>query len=245
MRWDTCSLAVALAFGAQIRSAAETSEELLRRSDISTLAPESFQARVTLTQGSGRQLNVEVFRADGGRTLVRFLDAGELGKYLLKRDGVMWFLAPRAKAPVRLDPSYRLNGGASLDDILGMHYSREYRILGAVDTGDLVELDLQAQGPTARYSRVRYVVGKEKHRPVRIDFQAPSGKLTTRVEFTEWEEGSQPRPRRLRVTDMLRPKASVAVEITQVTETAIPDALFDLEDGSARLALETRPTERR
>jgi hypothetical protein len=239
MRWDTCSLTLALSIGAGVARAGDTPEELLRRSDITTLAPESFQARVTLTQVQGRELNLEVFRAGERRTLVRFLDPKERGKYLLKRDGVLWFLSPRAKAPVKLNPSYRLSGGASLDDILGTRYSRDYRILGATETDGLVALDLEAREPTARYPRVFYFVGRETHRPVRVEFRSLSGKATASVEFIEWEEGSRPRPRRLRVTDMLRPKASVAVEISEVTERALPDALFDLEDGSGRRALET------
>jgi hypothetical protein len=38
---------------------------------------------------------------------------------------------------------------------------------------------------------------------------------------------------------MLRPKASVTVEISEVKERPVPDALFDLLDSSARRALET------
>jgi hypothetical protein len=235
-----CSLALGLCLGIGVGWTGEASNELLRRSDVSTLAPESFRARVTLTQADGKKLNVEVFRAGESRTLVRFLDANDRGKYLLKREGLLWFLSPRAKAPVKLDPSYRLSGGASLDDILGTHYFRDYSILGTTDTDGLVEFDLQAREPTARYARVSYVVGKESRRPVRVEFRAPSGKPTGSVEFLEWEEGNPIRPRRLRVTDVLRPKASVAVEITEVHEGAVPDALFDLQDGSARLAFEAR-----
>jgi hypothetical protein len=238
MRWATCSLALALWPSAGIAGGTETPEELLRQSDITTLAPAVFQARVTLTQIEGRELHLEVLRAGESRTLVRFLDVKERGKYLLKRDGILWFLSPRAKVPVKLNPSYRLSGGASLDDILGARYSREYRILGATNTDGLVALDLQARERTARYPRVCYFVARESHRPVRVEFRSPSGRTTGSVEFIEWEEGSRPRPRRLRVTDMLHPKASVAVQIGEVSEREVPDALFDLEDGSARLALE-------
>jgi hypothetical protein len=239
MRWDTCSLGLVLAISVGIARADETPAELLRQSDITTLAPESFRARLTLTQVQGTELNLEVWRVGESRTLVRFLDAKERGKYLLKRDEVLWFLSPRAKAPVKLNPSYKLSGAASIDDILGTRYSREYRILGANDTDGLVALDLEALAPGVRYPRVLYVVGRESRRPVRVEFRSPSGKPTGSVEFILWEEGPRPRPRRLHVTDALRPKGSVTVEISEVTERAIPDALFDLEDGSARRALET------
>jgi hypothetical protein len=238
MHSDMCSLTVALWIGLGIGWTGEAPEELLRRSDISVLAPESFQARVTLTQGDGTRLNLEVFRAGERRTLVRFLDPSERGKYLLKRDGALWFLSPRAKAPVKLDPSYKLNGGASLDDILGTRYFRDYTILGATDADGLVELDLQARDPTARYARVCYVIGKDS-RPVRVEFRSPSGRPTGSVEFILWQDAARPRPRRIHVTDALHPKRSVTADIGEVAERELPDGLFDLEDGSARRALET------
>jgi hypothetical protein len=92
-------------------------------------------------------------------------------------------------------------------------------------------------GRIARYPRVRYVVRRETHRPVRVEFRSSSGRATSSVEFLEWE-GERLRPRRLQVTDLLRPKASIAVEITEVSERAVPEALFDLDDASARRVLE-------
>jgi outer membrane lipoprotein-sorting protein len=232
MRWATFSLAIGLALG----GAVEAPEDLLRRSDISTFAPGSFRARLTLKGTDRKALNIEVWRAEG-RTLVRFLEAKERGKYLLKRDGDLWFLSPHARKPVRLNQAYKLGGGASLDDVLGTRYSSEYRIVGVTETDGLVALDLEPVGPGARYARVRYVVRRETHRPIRVEFRSSSGRATSSVEFLEWE-GERLRPRRLQVTDLLRPKASIAVEITEVSERAVPEALFDLDDASARRALE-------
>src|SRR5437899_791597 len=214
MRWATFSLAIGVALAGGPLGAIETPEDLLRRSDISTLAPGSFRARLILKGADRDALNIEVWRAPDDRTLVRFLDAKERGKYLLKRDGVLWFLSPHARKPVKLNQAYKLGGGASLDDVLGTRYSSEYRIVGVTETDGLVALDLERVGQGARYPRVRYVVRRETHRPIRVEFRSSSGKATSSVEFLEWE-GERLRPRRLQVADLLLTKASVAVGVTR------------------------------
>jgi hypothetical protein len=151
----------------------------------------------------------------------------------------MFFLSPRAKRPVRLSQSYKLSGAASLDQILGTHYAREYTIAAAAETGDgLVALDLEAKNGATPYPRVRYLVKPETQRPVRVEFRLANGKTLGSVEFLEWAEGTRPHPKRLRVTDALRPKASAEVEIIEVNERSVPEALFSLEDASARAELE-------
>lgn len=234
----TFSLLLILETGAPALPA-EAAEELLRSSDVSTLAPESFRARLAIRGSAGAPLNLEVWRAGEGRTLVRFLDAKDRGKYLLKRDSEMFFLSPRAKKPVKLDRSYKLSGAASLDEILGTHYAREYKIAAAAETDDgLAALDLEAKTSAAPYPRARYLVKAETQRPVRVEFTLANGKVMRSVEFLEWADGANPHPRRLRVTDTLRPKANADVEIIEVNERPVPAALFSLEDASARAALE-------
>ncbi len=155
-------------------------EELLRRADVGALAPESFRSRMRLTAGDKPPLEVEVWRKGESRTLVRLLGPKESGKYLLRLGSVLWFLAPGAKKPVRLSPSYRLRGSATLDDVLGLQYARDYKMASATDIEDgLVALDLTARGPGAIYPAVRYVVRRSTLRPVRAEYRLPSGKVAT------------------------------------------------------------------
>ena len=64
--------------------------ELLRRSDIGAFAPSSFRARLALkSPASGAAHEVEVWRSGDAKTLIRFLDAKERGKYLLRLEGVL------------------------------------------------------------------------------------------------------------------------------------------------------------
>jgi hypothetical protein len=238
------ALSVSVSVSVPVRSAGPPldAEELLGKTDLGALAPESFRSRMRLTAGDKPPLEVEVWRKGDARTLVRLLGAKERGKYLLRLDSVLWFLAPGAKKPVRLSPAYRLRGSATLDDVLGLHYARDYKVTSAQELdGGLVALDLAARGPRALYPAVRYVVSPVTLRPVRAEYRLPSGKVATIVEFAQWSAGRRPHVTRLVVRDALHGGAATAVDVLEVEERAVPDGLFDLADGTARQRLEAEP----
>jgi hypothetical protein len=238
------AIAVTVLLSVRVRSAdrALSNEELLRRTDLGALAPESFRSRMRLTAGDKPPLEVEVWRKGEARTLVRLLGPKERGKYLLRLGPVLWFLAPGAKKPVRLSPSYRLRGSATLDDVLGLQYARDYKVTSAADLeGGLVALELAARGPGAIYPAVRYVVRPSTLRPVRAEYRVPSGKVATIVEFAEWSAGGRPYASRLLVRDALHGGATTAVDVLEVEARPVPDGLFDLADPAARQRLEAAP----
>jgi outer membrane lipoprotein-sorting protein len=214
-------------------------EDLLRRTDVGALAPDSFRSPMRLAAGDKPPLEVEVWRKGESRTLVRLLGPKERGKYLLRLGRALWFLAPGAKKPVRLNASYRLRGSATLDDVLGLQYARDYRVRAATDEeGGLVALDLVARGPAAVYPVVRYVVRPSTLRPVRAEYRLPSGKVATIVEFSKWSEGRRPYASRLLIRDALHGGATTAVDVLEVEERAVPDGLFDFADPAERRRLE-------
>jgi hypothetical protein len=236
------AIAVAVLFPVRARCADEalSSEELLRRSDVGALAPGSFRSRMRLTAGDKPPLEVEVWRKGEARTLVRLLGAKERGKYLLRLGPVLWFLSPGAKKPVRLGPSYRLRGSATLDDVLGLHYARDYEVSSRADLdGGLVALELTARGPGAIYPALRYVVRPSTLRPVRAEYRLPSGKVATIVEFAEWSPGGRPYASRLLVRDALHGGATTAVDVLEVEPRPVPEGLFDLANPAARRRLES------
>ena len=236
--------AVAVSVPVPVRCAdpALSPDQLLRRTDLGALAPESFRSRMRLTAGDKPPLEVEVWRKGEARTLVRLLGTKERGKYLLRLGPVLWFLAPGAKKPVRLSPSYRLRGSATLDDVLGLHYARDYKVSSTADLdGGLVALELAARGPGAIYPAVRYVVRPSTLRPVRAEYRLPSGKVATIVEFTQWSPGGRPYASRLLVRDALHGGATTTVDVLEVEARPVPEGLFDLGDGSSRRDLEVAP----
>jgi hypothetical protein len=222
---------------------------LLSRSDVAGRAPESFRAlfRITALHERPDPMDVEVWRSGESRSLVRFLGPKEKGKYLLRIDGVAWFLAPGARRPVKMSRAHRLRGSASLDDILGTRYGRDYAIEGATETeeagGVLVVLDLVAKDRRAPYAKVRYHVRRATERPVRVEHLLPSGKTSSVVEFLEWEEGSRPVVRRLVVTDRLRPGRRTEITLLVMEVRKVPDGLFELQDPTEREKLEGQSSE--
>jgi len=220
---------------------------LLNRSDVAGRAPESFRARLRITALHERPdpMDVEVWRSGDAKSLVRFLGPKEKGKYLLRLDGVVWFLAPGARKPVKMSRAHRLRGSASLDDILGTRYGRDYAIEDAAETEEageaLVVLNLVAKGRHAPYPKVRYYVRRATERPVRVEHLLKSGKTSSVVEFLEWEDGSRPVARRIVVTDRLRPGLRTEVTLLEMEERKIPGGLFDLGDPTERERLEEWP----
>lgn len=218
-------------------------ERLLRDSDIGARAPESFVARLRLTnRRDGKPHAIEVWRAGTTRLLVRFLDPAERGRYLLRRGTEMWLLTPDAKRPVKLNPAYRVYSGVNLDEILGVRLEDAYRVEAVEEsTGPdgqgQTAFELRARGP-ATFPGIRHVVRNRDARPVTTEYRVGSGKTASVIEFGEW--GLQPvlHARRFVVHDALRQGAAADVEMLSVEPRPVPEELFDLADATARRQLE-------
>ena len=224
--------------------------ELLAKSDIASQAPESFRARLRISAlheplrppDPSDTMEIEVWCSGESRSLVRFLGPKEKGKYLLRIDDVVWFLAPGSKKPVKVSAAHRLRGSASLDEILGIRYVRDYVIDKATEAADaagpLAVLELAAKSRRAPYPRVRYVVRRATGRPVRAEYLLRSGKISSTVEFIEWEPGSRPVARKLILTDTLLSNVRTEITLLEMDERKVPGALFDLADPSERRKLD-------
>jgi hypothetical protein len=238
------SFVLALA-GLDAHTAVRSPQELLARSDVGSFAPSSFRARLLLKPPPPRESReVEVWRSGEAKTLVRFLSAKERGKYLLRLGRQLWLVAPGAREPVRLSPSYRLYGGATLDEVLGTRLAGEYAVESASEEeeagGMVVVLELRAKAEHVLFPQVRYVVREATERPIRAEYRLMSGRPATAVEFVEWNDKGPPYARRLVVRDLLRKGAMTEVHVLDLQERSVPEALFDLHDSSARRALDAR-----
>lgn len=221
--------------------AAQSPEELLRRSDVGAFAPDSFRARLVLKRPpSNARHEIEIWRSGDSRTLIRLLDPKDRGKYLLRLEDQLWLLAPGAKEPVRVSPSYRLYGGVTLDEVLGLRLSESYRVERVTDQSDadgrLVIFELRAKR-SSLFPQVRYTVREKTERPVNALYRLKSGKPATSVDFIKWSDKGAVYARRVIVRDLLRKGHVTEVDVVDFEERVIPDALFDLRDSSARRAL--------
>jgi hypothetical protein len=136
-------------------------------------------------------------------------------------------------------------GAATLDVLLGMHVSDDYRIAGTTSEanpqGAVVVFDLQAKSDRQQFASVRYVVHAGTERPVSALYRLRSGREAMLIEFLEWAGGSGRAPRyakRIDVRDLLRKGALTRIETVEFEERAVPDGLFDLNDASVRRSLE-------
>lgn len=247
-RWAAAALAVCM-LGAALHAgaaAAPNPEALLQRSDVGAFAPSAFRARLSLRTGpSAAPHQIEIWRAGQARTLVRFLDSKERGKYLLRLGGDLWLITRGAKAPVRLNPSYRLYGGVTLDEVLGVRLARAYSVKSAEADedagGPIVTFELEAKVDLALFPHVRYVVRTATERPLRAEYRLRSGRAATAVEFVAWSDARPLYAKRVTVKDLLRKGQVTEVEVVELQEREVPEALFDLRDPSARQALDRDP----
>ncbi len=241
----TMALLPALALTAAVAlGAAQTPEALLRESDVGAFVPASFRATLSLARGADDESRIEIWRSGTERTLVRFLDAAERGKYLLRYGDDLWLLTPTARAPVRLSPSHRLYGAATLDVLFTLRLAEEYRIESVEDLstadGPVSVFELRARTETAPFAAVRYVVDVRTRRPVSARYRLASGREATLVTFEEWSPDRR-HARVVAVTDLLRKSAPTRISVREFDERRIDDGLFDLHDASARQALERTP----
>lgn len=226
--------------------------ELLRRSDLSALAPDVFTARLVLTGPDGVPHAVDVWRAGAERLLVRTSEADPAGatntgaaappkvRYLLRRGADLWLITPTAKAPVRLPSSYRLYGGVSIDEVLGVRLVAGYRIAGvqALDGPPAaVAFDLRAAAPGAVFPRVAYRVDAATGRPLQAAYGLPGGKTATVAVFDAWHTTPVLYPASMTLRDELRKGRTTAVTIDGLRAASVPDDVFELAGHAARARL--------
>ena len=234
------ALFLALALGAGALPA-ETPESLLAASDLFARSPGELRLELEVgAEGAPERVALEIWRGGPERALVRFLAAQERGKFVLRLGAETWFLAPGASRPVKLGAAFRLQGGAALDELLGLSLARDYRIAGVQSAGGVTTFDLEAQSPTAAYPKVRWAVDTARRRPLRAELRTVAGKTLKVIEFRSWLDEKELVPGEVAIADLVRGGKLVA-RFLAVDPRPVPLALFSLEDGAARAALAARP----
>ena len=215
--------------------------ELLAASDLFAAAPAEFRVEVEVRQGTAASgMPLEIWRHGEELALVRLQAEKDRGKFLLRRDRDLYFIAPGSARPVKLAPSYRLQG-AALDELLGLRLMRDYRIDRVAEGGGVVTFDLVANDKGAAAPRLRWVVSRARRLPLRADLQASDGKVLRVIEFAEWRDPRRGVPKRMVVKEVLRGGAPLAILFGAFEMRAVSLDLFDLAAGgsAARAALPT------
>jgi len=225
--------ATAAALGTLLAAAAAalpvaSPEALLAATDLFARAPAELRLELEVgAEGSAARVPLEIWRSGAERALVRFLDPQERGKFVLRLGAETYFLAPGASRPVKLGAAFRLQGGAALDELLGLSLARDYRIAASASEG-------------GAYPRVRWAVDTARRRPLRAELRTAAGKTLRVIELRSWLDVGKLVPGEVAIADLVRGGKLVAT-FRAVEPRAIPAGLFSLDDGTARAALPPRP----
>jgi hypothetical protein len=244
------------ASSARVAGAATVADaNLLAATDPFARAPAELRLELVFTAGAaGAKVPIELWRKGDGLALVRFLAPKDRGKFVIRRAGSFWFLAPGAKKPVKLAPALAPSGGAALDDLLAVRPSRDYTIEKVEEVRGLVTFDLVLKNAPAAAGRrpaesvatnaappypvkLRWVADRGKQVPVRAEFRTADDKVTRLVEFKSWKSAARLEPERLVAKDVARGGQPLEVELVALEARPVDARLFDLDDGSARAAL--------
>lgn len=235
------SLLGVAAAGARAAEPAAAERELLAASDLFAAAPQEFRVEVEVRQGdAGAGMPLEIWRRGEELALVRLLAAKDRGKFLLRRDRDLYFIAPGSARPVKLAPSYRLQG-AALDELLGLRLTRDFRIGSVSEGGGVVTFDLIANDKAAAAPRLRWVVSRARRLPLRADLQTADGKVLRVIEFRDWRDAAHGVPQRMVVKEVLRGGAPLEIRFGAFEARPVGAELFDLVSGGARAALPEPP----
>lgn len=236
--------AVATEEAGKVAPAAQVADqELLAASDLFAAAPTEFRVEVEVREsGAANGMPLEIWRRGEELALVRLLADKDRGKFLLRRDRELYFIAPGSARPVKLAPSYRLQG-AALDELLGLRLIRDFRIERVSEGGGVVTFDLIAKDKGAAAPRLRWAVSRSRRLPLRADLQASDGKVLRVIEFAEWSDARRGVPKRMLVKEVLRGGAPLEIRFDTFEIRAVSLELFDLAAGGsvARAALPAPP----
>lgn len=179
---------------------------------------------------------MELWWRDAACWLLRFLGPRDAGKFLGPSDRGLWLLTPSASRPVAVGSRFGLGGGAALSDVLASGLAAAYRAQTERRVGRWVELELVAESPQAPYPRLLWVRDAATQLPVRLEFQASSGRALRTLEFRGWLDPQRRIPKEIAVADLNR-GGKLAVRFLVWETQQLDRAACQPEGTAARAAL--------
>jgi hypothetical protein len=221
---------------AQPAAAKPTPGEILAQVDRSKNGFDSFVVDVRITNyrrgAVDKVSNYQVSIKGANKSLVKFVEAEDKGKFLLTVDDFMWFYLRSASRPVRVTPLQRLSGNASNGDVAQTNLAENYETVSmteeVVDGKPTYVLDLVAKRKSATYQGARYWVAKDSLLPLKAEFKLGSGKPSKRAVFVEYQLVDGRRVlRRQEIYDLLRNEEKTVLEYSNYVSKDLPDKMFN------------------
>ena len=210
--------------------------EVLAKMDRSKNGWDSFVVEVKISnylRGAVEKVsNYQVFIKSGNKSLVKFLEAEDKGKYLLTVDEFMWFYLPSASRPVRVTPLQRLSGNASNGDVAQTSLVDNYNPTSmqeqVLDKVPVYLMELVAKNDGATYQKITYWVTRDTFLPIKAEYRLGSGKPSKRAIFSEYQDvNGRPMLRRQEIYDLLRNEDKTVLEYQKYHHREIPDKMFN------------------
>ncbi|HZI09768.1 MAG TPA: outer membrane lipoprotein-sorting protein [Myxococcus sp.] len=221
---------------ARAPAAAKTAAEVLAQADRGQNGFSSFIVNVRITNYVGDKVDkvthYEVSIKGSNRSLVKFLEPEDRGKFLLTVDEFMWIYLRSASRPVRVTPLQRLSGNASNGDVAQTSLTENYQPVAMteelLDGKSVYVMDLVARRKSATYQATRYWIAKDTLLPVKAEYKLGSGKPSKRAIFAEYQQvdGRQVL-RRQEIYDLLRNEEKSVLEYSNYVRKELPDKLFN------------------
>lgn len=221
---------------AKAAAATKTAEEVLAQADRGQNGFNSFVVNVRITNyvrdKVDKVTHYEVSIKGGNRSLVKFLEPEDRGKFLLTVDEFMWIYLRSASRPVRVTPLQRLSGNASNGDVAQTSLTENYQPVAMteelLDGKPVYVMDLVARRKSATYQGTRYWIAKDTLLPLKAEYKLSSGKPSKRAIFAEYQQvdGRQVL-RRQEIYDLLRNEEKSVLEYSNYARKELPDKLFN------------------
>ncbi|WP_144392899.1 outer membrane lipoprotein-sorting protein [Pleionea sediminis] len=151
------------------------------------------------------QLRVKVLN---DKSLVEFISPERVkGRALLKEGKDMWLHIPNTRRVIRVAPAQRLLGQTSNADVVGVSYSKNYKVEQVdVNENSSITVNLVAEDKSAIYHKIVFVLAAETpHLPVQSEHYSRSGKLIKVAHYKEYKKfDGQQKLHKLLLVDPIR-----------------------------------------
>lgn len=169
-------------------------------------------------------------------SLVKFESpARQRGRVLLKKADDMWLYVPGTRKVIRISPAQRLLGETSNGDVVGSNFSGDYDAAIVTTEQDKqnghIKLELTANKRKLSYQKVVFwLTDDEKHKPVRSEYFARSGKLLKIAHYKDFKDfGGQLMIHKMLLEDPLIKGSSTWMMFDNYRPTELPLAMFNKE----------------
>jgi outer membrane lipoprotein-sorting protein len=219
-----------------------TADEMLLKSDQFRNRMEEFSIKTRITNfKNGIQTDqslLEVMIKGDDKSLIKFLDKKDSGRFVLMREDNMWIYIPNTRKPIRISPLQRLMGEASNGDVARTNLNRDYRadlireeIITLENKNKNVQcylLELKAEKPSATYSKIELWIKKDNYQPVKSELYLASGKHYKTLIYEEYSDfDGSPTLTKLRLIDRLKNNSETTMEYLKYKKMLLPDKYFN------------------